>query len=65
MAILNICNLDDDFKAQLRIRSALGTRIHQRVMALTGGVDLPLPIRSPPRVAPTLQDWHYFAGLAL
>jgi hypothetical protein len=59
MAELTIRNSDDELKVQLRIRSALGTRIHQRVMALTGGVDLSLPIRSLPRVAPTLQDWHY------
>lgn len=78
MAMLTIRNLDDDLKAQLRIRAAqhglsmeeevrrilqqilsphnpqkgFGTRVHQRVMALTGGVDLALPVRSSPRAVP-------------
>ncbi|MBU0656047.1 MAG: plasmid stabilization protein [Gammaproteobacteria bacterium] len=29
-----------------------GSRIHQKVMALTGGIDLPLPQRSVPRPPP-------------
>lgn len=33
-------------------RTGFGTRIHQRVTALTGGVDLSLPKRSLPRSAP-------------
>ncbi|WP_245606782.1 DUF433 domain-containing protein [Thiothrix lacustris] len=38
MAMLTIRDLDDDLEAQLGIRSAFGTRIHQQVMALTRGV---------------------------
>lgn len=37
MAMLTIRDLDDDLEAQLGIRSAFGTRIHQQVMALTRG----------------------------
>lgn len=82
MAMLTIRNLDDDLKAQLRIRAAqhglsmeeevrrilqqilsppqsqkgFGTRIHQRMMALTTGVDLLLPPRSLPRAAPNFAE---------
>lgn len=78
MAMLTIRNLDDDLKAQLRIRAAqhglsmeeevrrilqqaltspqpsrgFGTRIHQKVMSLTGGGDFILPARSKPRQPP-------------
>ncbi|QTR48080.1 plasmid stabilization protein [Thiothrix litoralis] len=33
-------------------QKGFGTRVHQRVMALSNGVDLPLPKRSLPRSAP-------------
>ena len=82
MAMLTIRNLDDNLKAQLRIRAAqhscsmeeevrrilqqilapqnaqksFGTRIHQRVIALTNGMDLPLPTRSFPRTAPNFAE---------
>jgi plasmid stability protein len=32
-------------------QKGFGTRLHQRVIALTGGVNLPLPARSLPRPA--------------
>jgi len=32
-------------------RKGFGTRLHQRVMVLTGGDDLQTPVRSLPRVA--------------
>ncbi len=82
MAMLTIRNLDDDLKAQLRIRAAqhglsmeeevrrilqqalavslpsrgLGTRIHQKVMLLTGGSDLSLPPRSQSRQPPDFSE---------
>ncbi len=37
-------------------QKGFGTRIHQRVVALTGGFNLPLPPRSPPRIAPDFGD---------
>ncbi|TXH71663.1 MAG: plasmid stabilization protein [Thiothrix sp.] len=37
-------------------RTGLGTRIHQRVMALTGGEDLNLPKRSASRLPPTFAE---------
>lgn len=61
MAMLTIRDLDDDLEAQLGIRSAFGTRIHQQVMALTRG-GLPLPVRSLRRVVPILPDWRYNSG---
>lgn len=36
--------------------AGLGSRIHARVMALTGGVDLALPPRSVPRPPPDLGE---------
>lgn len=33
-------------------QKGFGTRVHQRVVTLTGGIDLPLPMRSSPRSAP-------------
>ncbi|MGF1548086.1 MAG: plasmid stabilization protein [Thiotrichales bacterium] len=33
-------------------RKGFGTRIHQKVMALAGGVELPAPPRSQPRPPP-------------
>lgn len=33
-------------------QKGFGTRVHQRVVALTGGIDWPLPARSLPRPAP-------------
>lgn len=33
-------------------RKGFGSRIHQRVMSLTGGMDVPVPPRSKPRSAP-------------
>ena len=37
-------------------RKGFGTRIHQRVLALTGGFELPVPPRTPPRIAPDFKD---------
>ena len=39
-----------------RAQQGFATRVHQRVMALSGGVDLPLPARSLPRAAPSFED---------
>jgi plasmid stability protein len=41
--------LDDDDQ-----RYGLGSRVHARVLALTGGVDLAVPPRSTPRPPPDL-----------
>jgi plasmid stability protein len=38
-------------------RGGLGTRVHARVIELSGGVELELPPRSAPRPAPALEDW--------
>lgn len=37
-------------------QTGFGTRIHQRVLALSGGFDLALPPRSPPRAAPDFEE---------
>ncbi|MBK8454057.1 MAG: plasmid stabilization protein [Thiofilum sp.] len=39
-----------------KIQKGLGTRIHQRVVALTGGEALILPKRSAPRAAPDFAE---------
>lgn len=42
--------------APRQARKGLGTRIHQRIMILTGGEDLILPKRSAPRVPPDFAE---------
>ncbi len=37
-------------------QKGFGTRIHQRVVAMTGGFDLPLPPRTPPRIVPSFGE---------
>jgi plasmid stability protein len=37
-------------------RTGLGSRLHERILALSGGGDLPIPERSPPREPPLLED---------
>ncbi len=34
----------------------IGTRLHQRVLEVSGGAELPPPTRSQPRAAPTFAD---------
>jgi plasmid stability protein len=39
-----------------KAQQGFGTRVHQRVVALSGGFELPLPPRSMPRAAPDFEE---------
>jgi len=56
------CSMEEEVRRILRQalaqpqRKGFGTRVHQQVAALTGGFELPLPPRNPPRAAPDFGD---------
>ncbi|UJS23684.1 hypothetical protein [Thiothrix winogradskyi] len=57
VVVVPISAVQNDSMEELQVLSSptpqkgFGTRVHQRVIALTGGVDLQTPVRSFPRVA--------------
>lgn len=57
------CSMEEEVRRILREallpeteQKGLGSRLHNRVMDLTGGVELELPPRSVPRPAPDFSD---------
>ncbi len=57
------CSMEEEARRILREALAppvaetnLGTRLHQRVLEVSGGAELPPPTRSQPRAAPTFAD---------
>jgi len=57
------CSMEEEARRILREALAapaaetdLGTRLHQRVLAVSGGAELALPTRSQPRAAPAFCD---------
>ena len=59
------CSMEEEARRILRQallpkeqQKALGSRLHRRVMELTGGVELQLPARSAPRPTPDFSRGH-------
>ena len=57
------CSMEEEVRRILQhavspqtAQKGFGTRVHQRVVAMSGGFELPLPSRSLPRAAPDFED---------